>query len=136
METLTALFLTNGFLISFRVILLVGLVTVIVSICKTLLESYVTFEDERNNNTWLGFSIRIVLGAGLMLLLLWTFQASAYLPKTRVVSETSYEAAKAEEERVAEKLEQGVAESEADTKAKERKSDINIREKFEQLPDK
>jgi hypothetical protein len=136
METLTSLFLTNGFLISFRVILLVGLVTVIVSICKTLLESYVTFEDERNNNTWLGFSIRIVLGAGLMLLLLWTFQASAYLPKTRVVSETSYEAAKAEEERVAEKLEQGVAESEADTKAKERKSDINIREKFEQLPDK
>jgi preprotein translocase subunit SecF len=136
METLTALFLTNGFLISFRVILLVGLVTVIVSICKTLLESYVTFEDERNNNTWLGFSIRIVLGAGLMLLLLWTFQASAYLPKTRVVSETSYEAAKAEEERVAEKLEQGVAESEADVKSKERKSDINIREKFEQLPDK
>ena len=136
METLTSLFLTNGFLISFRVILLVGLVTVIVSICKTLLESYVTFEDERNNNTLLGFSIRIVLGAGLMLLLLWTFQASAYLPKTRVVSETSYESAKAEEERVAEKLEHGVKESEADAKAKERKSDINIREKFEQLSDK
>jgi hypothetical protein len=80
--------------------------------------------------------VRLIAAFAAISVIVFTFQASPYLPKTRVVSETSYEAAKAEAERVEEKLLGGVKESEADAKAKERKSDINIREKFEQLPDK
>lgn len=80
--------------------------------------------------------VRLIAAFAAIGVMGFTFQASPYVPKTRVVSETSYEAAKAEAKRVEEKLAEGVKESEADAKAAARKDNTDIREKFEQLPDK
>lgn len=67
----------------------------------------------------------------------FTFQSSsAYTPKLRVVEQSSTEMEKQYVERNAKLAEQGVKQSEADAKAAARKGDVNIREKFEQLPDK
>lgn len=144
METITNVALVNGAILGLRVALL-GVIALAVISLTNLIINRIKYEMDKVDDevpvlapkklVW-PVSIRIGIIAFFGGIMLWTFQASPYVPKTRVVEETSTVAAKAEVDRTVEKLAEGVEESEADAKAKARKSEIDIREKFEALPDK
>lgn len=145
METITNVALVNGAILGFRVALLGVLAAIIISLTG-LIVNRVRYELDKieadeplallpKKLVW-PVSIRIGLIALVGGVMLWTFQASPYVPKARVVESTSTVAAQAEADRTVDKLAEGVKESEADAKAKARKSEIDIRQKYEALPDK
>lgn len=145
METLANIAIANSAILGLRVVLLAVLVMTIISFAGIVIKR-VRYELDKLDHeeppvlppekvVW-PLSIRIGIISAIVGVMVWSFQTSPYIPKSRVVDETSTVAAKAEAERTQEKLSEGVKESTADAKVKERKSDINIREKFETLPDK
>jgi hypothetical protein len=83
-----------------------------------------------------GMSLRAIAIGIMFAVFVFTFQTSPYTPKLRVVEQSSTEMEQQYVERNSKILEEGVKPSEADAKAAARKNDTNIREKFEQLPDK
>lgn len=126
---------TGLLLIAARVLLLFSIVSVLLPYLKFGFDVY--FKDEydaklKTNKHYL----RLFLFSIASVAMIWTFQASPYIPKHRVVEETNTEFQKAEAERMSEKLTVGVKPSEADAKAAARKSDIDIRQEFEKHPDR
>lgn len=81
------------------------------------------------------FLYTVGLAVGLALFF-YSFAYAAYVPKVTVVGESSRVQYELEVQRNEKQLQVPIEPSEADKKAAARKSEINIREKFEQLPDK
>lgn len=135
MDTLAFAGISGLALIAARILLLSFVVWNLWPFLKYTLERFWFKVHPEHLNLIKHAQVRLIAAFAAIGVIGFTFQASPYVPKTRVVSETSYEAAKAEAERVEEKLAEGVKESEADAKAAARKDNTDIREKFEQLPD-
>lgn len=119
-----------------RVALAFALGILVYRATKPLWEKYVFYKENVSPFPSLrAYFLMTIAAFAALALLIYSFAHAAYLPKQRVVDQTNTEQVQAEQKRVDEQLAlPQVTQSEADKKAAERKSDINIREKYEQLP--